>query len=268
MLLIRRRKSSRASDDRGSFESIISERAPHPHFPFSFPFFFPRPPCLCMSSWLPKAGTVHIPRLAATIAKYSRVTLENTRFSLAFEHPPPSFVIFLSSLLRSQPRYTRSLSFIPRCHEQVLYSGDASPFLAWFRFSKLCLFAVFRSIAPLCIPGPFPTTLPEPLESLLRLFTNYRTHFPSLYRLSLSLGSHSTISGENQLLPVCFVVNGSPRGRRSARYSRNKEILSSSLYSTLFALVRKGAITAITSASCQHFKVANAYGCIFRDHLL
>lgn len=38
------------------------------------------------------------------------------------------------------------------------------------------------------------------------------------------------------------------------------------VFIVLFALVRKGTITAITSASSWHFAAANAYRCIFRDH--
>lgn len=188
-----------------------------------------------MSGWLPKAGTVRILRLAATIAKYSRVTLENTRFSLISERPPSSssFVIFLSSLLCLQPRYTRSFPSFPADATSKFYTREtrllSTPDFDSQNFASSRSFVRSR---PFASPLPFPMFL-EPLESLLRLFTNYRTHFhPSIVFRSRS-ESRSSISGENQLLPVCFVVNGSPRGTRSARHSRNKEILSSGLYSIL-----------------------------------
>lgn len=161
---------------------------------------------------------------------YSRVTFKNTRFSLMFEHLPSSslFVIFLSSLsVRSDPRYARSL----RCYEQVLYSRDIFfPRL----ISILKTFSSFVRSRPCASPSP--ASLPYallPLEYLLRLFTNYRTHFHPSVALSLSLGISFQHIGRKSTCPVCSVVNGSPRGRRSARHSGNKEPLLSSLYSTL-----------------------------------
>lgn len=132
---------------------------------------------------------------------YSRVTLENTRFSLIFDHlPSSSLLIFLSSPLLATIPATHAP---PRCHEQVLYPRDIS-FPRLISILKTFSSRSFVRSRPYASPGPplsFSTLLPEPLESLLRLFTNYRTHFhPSVVFRSRS-ESRSSISGENQLVP-------------------------------------------------------------------
>lgn len=197
-------ESSRAGTIEVPFESIISVvNALLIHFPFCFPFFFPRAPCLCMSGWLPKAGMCDCSSptpggdnsdvFEGHAREYSFLShIRSSSFLFS-----PHFLILSSA--RNDPRYARS----PRCHEQVLYPRDIS-FPRLISILKTFSSRSFVRSRPYASPGPplsFPTLLPEPLESLLRLFTNYRTHFhPSVVFRSRS-ESRSSISGENQLVP-------------------------------------------------------------------
>lgn len=157
-------------------------------------------------------------------------------FSLIFEHPPSSSLLrhflILPSLLATIPATHPAP---PQCHEQVLYPGDVSFPTPDFDSRNFATSRSFVRSRPHASPNP--AILPYAASGTpwvpSSLVYELPDSFPSLCRLSLSPGISFEHFGRKSTSPVCSVANGSPRGRRSARHSGNKETLSSGLYSTL-----------------------------------
>lgn len=143
--------SSRTETIGAPFESIMS--AANTSHPFSIPYSVLRSDCLClcMSSWLPKARIREDTRLfvfsipgddidSGEVSKYMGhawvpASLVSQRVSPLFSLSPCLLICLFS---RSQLR-------IPTSYEQLVYPGAEGISYAWFRFSKLCLFAAVRS---------------------------------------------------------------------------------------------------------------------------
>lgn len=241
MLLIRRRKSSRASDDRGSLREhyIRGEHAPHP-FSILLSVFLPATSMFMYVRLITESGDCSYSTpggdnskiFEGHARKYSPLSYIRASFFLFLRY----FLIFPSLL--ATIRVIHALSPLSpdatHTHEQVLYPRDG--------FSFLRLISILKTLP---LRGlSFDRALMRPRYPPLRCFRNPLSPFFACLRItgliSIPLSSFAlawnlvrAYREKINFYPVCSVVNGSPRGRGSARYSRNKEILSSGLYSTL-----------------------------------